>query len=313
MHCTCLMAPLAHSAGCPTRLRQRDVALQPASDDVEFPPAAPAPGWELDRPLRQKILAATRAGVAIDRPRGADDVTSDEGRVMTTTGPGVHPEIADLAVDIDTVRPYNRNPRRHDLSVIRESLQENGQYRPLVVNRGTVTGRVNEILAGSGTWQVAKDEGWWKVAVTFVDVDEDRAAKIVLVDNRANQLGGFDDAILAELLTELDDVSGTGYTEPDLDDLLASVEEADSGTVAALAPAADSREGTPFDGPGPATSADRSTRSLSLVYPLDQYAWVVKHLQTICDEHGMESNSDALVWLLEQATGDTKPSEDAAT
>lgn len=125
-----------------------------------------------------------------------------------------------LAVPIDSVRPYEHNPRRGDLDAIKESLEANGQYRPVVANR-----RDGTVLAGNHTWQAAKALGWDEVAVTWVDVDEEDAARIVLVDNRANDLAGYDDRSLAELLGSLPDLSGTGYDAAALAELLSDVEE----------------------------------------------------------------------------------------
>ena len=42
-----------------------------------------------------------------------------------------------LAVPIDDVHPYEHNPRRGDLAALTESLEVNGQYRPIVANRRT--------------------------------------------------------------------------------------------------------------------------------------------------------------------------------
>ncbi|MFT4471387.1 ParB/RepB/Spo0J family partition protein [Arthrobacter sulfonylureivorans] len=124
-----------------------------------------------------------------------------------------------LAVPIDGLQHYAKNARKGDLSVIMESLEVHGQYRPVVVRTGT-----NEILAGNHTVMAARELGWTSVAVTFVDVDDDEAARIVLIDNRANDLGKYDNDALAELLQSLPELEGTGYTQDDLDDLLAHME-----------------------------------------------------------------------------------------
>ena len=50
--------------------------------------------------------------------------------------------------------------------------------------------------------QAAKALGWPEIAVTWVDVDEEQAARIVLVDNRTNDLAGYDEAALADLLVD---------------------------------------------------------------------------------------------------------------
>ena len=62
-----------------------------------------------------------------------------------------------LAVPIDSVRPYEHNPRRGDLDAIKESLEANGQYRPVVANRrdGTVqpnTGVAAAARIKTGRW-----------------------------------------------------------------------------------------------------------------------------------------------------------------
>lgn len=117
---------------------------------------------------------------------------------------------------VDDLQPYHENPRRGDVDTIAESLRVNGQYRPIVVNKGTRTGRDMEILAGNHTYLAARQLGWDMIACTVVDVDETAAARIVLADNRTSDLAGFDTEQLAALLQSLDDLEGSGYTEKDL-------------------------------------------------------------------------------------------------
>ena len=60
----------------------------------------------------------------------------------------------------------------------------------------------------------------------WVDVDDATARRILLADNRTNDLATYDDAVLAELLTALaedDDLLGTGWDGDDLDALLADI------------------------------------------------------------------------------------------
>ncbi|MGW1508716.1 hypothetical protein [Streptomyces sp. NPDC002394] len=102
-------------------------------------------------------------------------------------------------------------PRTGDLPAIAESLTVNGQYRAVIVNKGTHTGRPNEILAGNHTVAAAQQLGWEQIAATWVAVDDEAAARIVVVDNRTNDLAGYDTALLAEVLSEIPDLEGTGY------------------------------------------------------------------------------------------------------
>ena len=123
---------------------------------------------------------------------------------------------------------YHRNPRRGDVPAIAASLARLGQYRPIVVNKGTYTGRPYEVLAGNHTLMAARQLEWEEIDAVVVDVDEDTATRIVLVDNRTNDLASNDEEILAQLLSELPDLEGTGY---DLDDLDLLTAAADSRSV----------------------------------------------------------------------------------
>lgn len=124
-----------------------------------------------------------------------------------------------VAVAPDALTPYPGNPRRGNVAAIAESLTTHGQYRPIVVNK-----RNNQVLAGNHTLEAAKQLGWEEIAVTYVDVNDEQAARIVLVDNRSNDLAGYDSADLAALLGELDGLDGTGYDQDDLDQLLVEFE-----------------------------------------------------------------------------------------
>lgn len=125
------------------------------------------------------------------------------------------------SVPIDQLIPFDGNARRGDVSRIAESLRVNGQYKPIVVNRGSVEGTVrNEVLAGNHTLAAARQLGWSKLAVVYVDVGRDAALRIMLADNRTNDLAGYDDEALLALLREVgeDGWDGTAF---DIDDFAA--------------------------------------------------------------------------------------------
>lgn len=123
---------------------------------------------------------------------------------------------------LDTLQPYHQNPRRGDTQAIADSLERNGQYRPIVVNKGTHTSRPNEVLAGNHTLAAAQQLGWKTIATYIIDVDDETATRIVLADNRTADLGTYDDDTLLELLETIDhDLDGTGYTYDDLEALQA--------------------------------------------------------------------------------------------
>lgn len=135
---------------------------------------------------------------------------------------------------------HHKNARLGDVEAIKGSMVANGVYKPLVVNKGTHTGRPNEVLAGNHSLKAMRqlaeanpdDPRWQKVDVWLVDVDEDRATRILLADNRTADMGDYDSATLQELLESVDhDLDGTGYDYDDLDELSALIEEATPVTV----------------------------------------------------------------------------------
>lgn len=130
---------------------------------------------------------------------------------------------------------FHKNPRRGDVEAIAGSLQAHGQFRPIVVNEGTHTGRPMETLAGNHTLKAIRllaernpdDPRWQKVECYVVDVDDDRASRIVLADNRTTDLGDYDNDILLDVIGNLDDtlgLVGTGYDEGYIDALLGANE-----------------------------------------------------------------------------------------
>lgn len=126
------------------------------------------------------------------------------------------------------LQPYGDNPRRGNIDMIASSLSEHGQYRPIVVNLGTKTGREFEVLAGNHTLAAADTLGWEEISVALVDVDEQTARKIVLVDNRSNDVATYDQAVLVDLLESLDgDLAGTGFDDEELADLIAHLRDDD--------------------------------------------------------------------------------------
>lgn len=125
-------------------------------------------------------------------------------------------------VDITSLKEYPNNPRTGNVSGIAESLITNGQYRPIVVRKET-----QEILAGNHTWKAAKEIGWKTIKVIYLEnITDEHAKKIVLVDNRLNDMATYDEISLRNLLTSLDDLIGTGYDDiSTLDEIFAAADE----------------------------------------------------------------------------------------
>lgn len=125
-----------------------------------------------------------------------------------------HDALTPLMVPIEQVTPYPGNPRIGDTQVIADSITENGMYQPVVVQRST-----GYVLAGNHRHAALLSLGEKSIPVVWVDVDDDRARRIALADNRTTDLATYDQHALLELLEGLDDLAGTGYVVEDLDDL----------------------------------------------------------------------------------------------
>lgn len=123
-------------------------------------------------------------------------------------------------VPIDSIKQYHQNPRVGNMKAIRESIRENGIFRPIIVQRST-----GEIIGGNHTWKAARQEGYTKVPVVFLDVDDQHAARIVLADNRTNDLSTYNTDVLADILKTLPSGVGTGYDDEAMAELLGSVQE----------------------------------------------------------------------------------------
>jgi hypothetical protein len=123
-------------------------------------------------------------------------------------------------VDIDSIRPLERNPRRGDVEFVRASLQRFGQYVPIVVRAES-----GEILKGNHTWFAAKEEGHKRIAIVRRSVPDDaEAQRLALTDNRASDLSEWDVPELADVLQWVDEhggIDGSGFVETDLSSFIA--------------------------------------------------------------------------------------------
>jgi ParB-like chromosome segregation protein Spo0J len=193
-----------------------------------------------------------------------------------------------IKAKIDTLVPHPQNVRQGDVGAIVESLRVHGQYRPIVVQAGT-----KHILAGNHTWKAAKALDWKEIEAVEVDVDDEQALRILLIDNRANDLATYNDSALAELLKQLADseaeLKGTGFDGDDLDDLLFRLGD---------------QVGTLSEG---LSAQDRTNeylaagiRSIVLPYQSEEYDGVIKAAEDARKVRGLDSNSDLFKALLEE-------------
>jgi ParB-like chromosome segregation protein Spo0J len=137
-----------------------------------------------------------------------------------------HPSVEQLFDDADKLHRHPDNPRSGDISAIAQSVARNGVYRPIVAQRST-----GAIIAGNHLFTVLADAGEQRVPVLWVECTDEEAKRILVADNGVGALGGYDDALLANLLQDLGDLDGTGYNFDDLDDLLARLDAVPALTI----------------------------------------------------------------------------------
>lgn len=130
----------------------------------------------------------------------------------------------DAAVPVDRLVPHPENPRRGEMGALSRSLGAHGFYGAILAQEGT-----GVIIAGSHRWRAAVKRGRKTVPVLWLDVDDDRARRIMLVDNRTSDLASYDDSALADVLASLSEsdlgLLGTGFGGLDeVDDARAEVD-----------------------------------------------------------------------------------------
>lgn len=128
----------------------------------------------------------------------------------------------DPAFPIDLLVEFPGNPRRSDVARIEASMEAHGFFGAVLVQAST-----RRIIAGHGRTNAARKLGDTTVPVLLVDVDDDQASRMLLVDNWSNDSATYDDTELARLLDDLaatdTGLAGAGFTDADLTALLASI------------------------------------------------------------------------------------------
>jgi ParB-like chromosome segregation protein Spo0J len=117
-------------------------------------------------------------------------------------------------VPIGDLTPHPRNARQGDIGAIITSIEKNGWFGTIVVQKST-----KYILAGNHRYMAAKQMGMTHLPVYWVDCDDDRALAILVADNRLSDLGTYDNDALLDILSDIqgaDMLLETGYDEQDI-------------------------------------------------------------------------------------------------
>lgn len=150
-------------------------------------------------------------------------------------------------VPLSDIRKWKRNPKQHADEQIQESFNRFGYTMPILLDE-----RSGELVAGHGRLDnlqrrkdegdhpperiQTRDDGEWLVpvlrGVSFANGME--AAAYAIADNRLTELGGWDNAELARLLSMIEDETpaglvGVGFTENEIEELLSIEDESGAG------------------------------------------------------------------------------------
>lgn len=118
-------------------------------------------------------------------------------------------------VKVDDLVIHPTNPRIGDVDAIADSIKENGWWGTVVVQESS-----SRVLAGNHRVMAAQKLGMETIPVYWVDVDDQQAARILLADNRTNDMATYDLDVLSVLLKNLNDddlLLGTGYDSNDFE------------------------------------------------------------------------------------------------
>lgn len=223
------------------------------------------------------------------------------------------PTLKTTRVPLDSLERWPGNARRGIVSGIKESMRVNGVFQPLVVQKST-----NRIIAGNHRFDALNelheeqpDEWDAHVDVVIIDVNDQRALKMNLADNKTSDDATWDDQALLDQLQSIvedgDDLTGTGFALDELDDLAAKLEDAladeydmDPGSVA------DRSEKFTED----MTRANDAVRMMVLTFVSGAFIWVDDVLATLSEKYGTDTNADTILRALAELTDQEPPDND---
>ena len=123
--------------------------------------------------------------------------------------------------------PYNpRTIADHDLEALRRSLRFFGTVEPIVVNR-----RFKRIIGGHQRVRAAEVEGIKSLPVVYVDLDEPSEKQLNLALNKISGEWDLDKlaVVLADLQSAGADLGLTGFSDSEIEELVAGLDEPRDG------------------------------------------------------------------------------------
>jgi DNA modification methylase len=131
-------------------------------------------------------------------------------------------------VKIKDLKPHPKNPRVHPDSALDKLMKSIGQFgftNPVLASKDGI------ILAGHARCKAAQKAGIEEVPVIFLDLEGADADAYLIADNKIQEETSWEKETLADLIKELQgldyDVSFTGFSPPEIDELFTQLHAKD--------------------------------------------------------------------------------------
>jgi len=163
----------------------------------------------------------------MSRVADANRCRHNTGRSLKVTKASeIVPDLERLAFPVEKLTPLPGNPRHGDVQAVARSYATFGQRKPIVARR---EGEGGIVIAGNHQLAAARELGWEKIAVVWVEDDDITAKAFALADNRTADLGTYDDSDLLAMLQAVHDAdaelfASTAYDEDALAELIGSLQ-----------------------------------------------------------------------------------------
>lgn len=124
-------------------------------------------------------------------------------------------------IEVSKLNPWEDNPRINDHAVetVANSIQTFGFNVPILYDQNFT------IIAGHTRWKAARKLGMTHVPAIMLTLEEAQRKAFAIADNKLASLAYWDDELVTKILEELKlenfDLSSIGYSEAELEALLA--------------------------------------------------------------------------------------------
>lgn len=126
-----------------------------------------------------------------------------------------HDALRPIMTPIEMVSQHPKNPNEGDVEMIADAMARLGVYKGITAQFST-----GYILEGNHRYLAMLSMGCTEIPVTWLEVSDEDAMRILLADNRTAEVSQRDPRALERILLEMDawegGLTGTGYDTEDL-------------------------------------------------------------------------------------------------